>query len=145
MTTKRILISLLVLVMAFAAFQVVAGDKTSCDKTKCDKPCPTEAKAAAAGCCPKAGAVEAKAAVATEAAVKVADSNCVTSCGAAAAAACGAAAKTACGSEAPKATATVGMLLTRDAGYATVEIVVQNAETDAELARSAPLKLKLGI
>lgn len=46
---------------------------------------------------------------------------------------------------APKATATVGLLLTRDQGYKTVEIVVQNAETDAELARSAPLKLKLGI
>ena len=46
---------------------------------------------------------------------------------------------------APKATATVGLLLTRDEGYKTVEIVVQNAETDAELARSAALKLNLGI
>ena len=46
---------------------------------------------------------------------------------------------------APKTTATVGLLLTQDEGYKTVEIVVQNVETDAELRRSAPLKLKLGI
>ena len=52
MTTKRILISLLVLVMAFAAIQVIAEEKapakTDVAKAACEKACTAEAKSAAA-------------------------------------------------------------------------------------------------